>query len=105
MAAAVFTAAAFMAALAAAVFAAAAGAVAAGAAGGVAAGAAAAGVGGAGAGAVVGAAAGIAGGVGDWRLARSSARPLILIMATDMEIHMAMDMGQATVTAADPVAG
>jgi hypothetical protein len=98
MAAAVFTAAAFMAALAAAVFAAAAGAVAAG--------AAAAGVGGAGAGAVVGAAAGIAGGVGDWRLARSSARPLlILIMATDMEIHMAMDMGQATVTAADPVAG
>jgi hypothetical protein len=54
-------------------------------------------------------AAGIAAGVGDWRLARSSARPLpTLIMATDMDIQMAMDIhttGQATVTVVDPAAG
>ena len=51
------------------------------------------------------AAAGIAAGVGDWRLARSSARPLlILIMATDMDIHIRIT-GQGTVMAADPVAG
>jgi hypothetical protein len=100
MAAAVFTAAAFMAALAEAVFAAAVGAVAAGAEAGAAVGAEAGAA--VGAGAVV---AGIAAGVGDWRLARSSARPLlILIMATGMDIHTRIT-AQATVTAADPVAG
>jgi hypothetical protein len=56
-----------------------------------------------GAGGVVGAAVGIAAGVGGWQLARSSARPLlILIMATAMETH---PTALATVTATVRVAG